>query len=50
MTTSSSILAEAWSKEDYLGGLETGFLDYVRFEPVSPIEVRLFTDAAALRF
>ncbi len=38
------------SKEEYLGGLEEGFLDYVRFEPVSPITVHLFTESAALRY
>ncbi|CAA9264615.1 MAG: hypothetical protein AVDCRST_MAG93-2341 [uncultured Chloroflexia bacterium] len=38
------------SKEEYLGGLEEGFLDYVRFEPVSPIAVHLFPESAALRY
>ncbi len=38
------------SKEEYLGGLAAGFLDYVRFEPVSPIAVHLFTESTALRY
>lgn len=38
------------SKQDYLGGLEAGFLDYGVFEPVSDIAVRLYADAAALRY
>jgi hypothetical protein len=40
----------ALSKQDYLGGLESGFLDYVIFEPVSEIIVRVYGDGAALRY
>jgi hypothetical protein len=38
------------SKQDYLGGLDSGFLDYITFAPVSEIEVRIYGDAAALRY
>jgi hypothetical protein len=38
------------SKQDYIGGLESGFMDYVTFEPVSDIDVRVYGDAAALRY
>jgi hypothetical protein len=38
------------SKADYLGGLEAGALDYRVFEPISPIEVRVFGDGAAIRY
>jgi hypothetical protein len=38
------------SKQDYLGGLESGFLDYVTFQPLSDIEVRMYADAAAVRY
>jgi hypothetical protein len=38
------------SKQDYLGGLDSGFLDYITFAPVSEIEVRIYGDGAALRY
>jgi hypothetical protein len=38
------------SKQDYLGGLESGYFVYVTFEPVSEIEVRVYEAAAALRY
>ncbi|MEV6285122.1 nuclear transport factor 2 family protein [Kribbella sp. NPDC051770] len=30
-----------WSKEEYLGGIASGFIDYRRFEAVSEIEVMI---------
>jgi hypothetical protein len=38
------------SKQEYLGGLESGFLDYITFEPISEIEVRVYGDGGALRY
>jgi hypothetical protein len=38
------------SKEQYLGGIASGQLDYRLWEPTSPVEVRLYGDAAAVRY
>jgi hypothetical protein len=38
------------TKQDYLGGLEAGFFDYVTFEPIAEIEVRVYGQGAALRY
>ncbi|MEU4606614.1 nuclear transport factor 2 family protein [Kribbella sp. NPDC023972] len=39
-----------WSKAEYLGGIESGEIDYRRFEPVSVIDVMLDGDVAVLRY
>jgi hypothetical protein len=36
--------------DDYLGSVQAGDIDYLVFEPVSPIAVRLAGDSASLRF
>jgi|tagenome__1003787_1003787.scaffolds.fasta_scaffold20909534_3 hypothetical protein len=36
--------------DDYLGAIRAGDIDYLRFEPASPIVVRLYDRAAVLRF
>ena len=41
---------ETLSKSEYLGGIESGRLDYVRWEPVSDIAVRMHGDAAVIRY
>ena len=38
------------SREGYLDGIATGDLDYLVFEPVSEIAVRVFDRAAAVRY
>ena len=38
------------SKEEYLGGVASGEITYLIFEPVSAIEVRLYGDAAVIRY
>ena len=38
------------SRDDYLDSIRAGDLDYLVFEPTSPIAVRLYGDSAALRF
>lgn len=38
------------SRNDYLGAIEAGFIDYLVFEPVSPILVRRSGNLAVLRF
>jgi Domain of unknown function (DUF4440) len=38
------------SRDDYLGAVEAGFIDYLVFEPASPIDVRRSGDSAVLRF
>ena len=43
-------LGVALTKEQYLGAIGSGQLDYVRFEPVSEITVRLSSDCAVLRY
>ena len=40
----------ALSKDAYLGGVASGELRYRVFEPTSDIAMRLFGDAAALRY
>jgi ketosteroid isomerase-like protein len=40
----------AWSKAEYLGGIEFGETDYRRFEPVTDIEVMQDGDVAVLRY
>ena len=44
--------AETFSRDEYLGAIETGELDYSVFEPEdeSQIAVRLFEGAAAVRY
>jgi hypothetical protein len=37
-------------RDDYLADIAAGDIDYLAFEPTSPIDVRLHGDAAALRF
>jgi Domain of unknown function (DUF4440) len=37
-------------REDYMQALDAGVIDYLVFEPSSPITVRLYGDSAALRF
>ena len=39
-----------WSKAEYLGGIESGEIDYRRFEPVSAIDVMLDGEVAVLRY
>lgn len=41
---------ESVSKEQYLGGIESGRIDYLVWEPVSPIDVRLHGKAAVIRY
>ena len=41
---------ETLTKDQYLGGIESGQLDYLLWEPVSPIAVRLHGDAAVIRY
>lgn len=41
---------ETLTKDQYLGGIESGRLDYLLWEPVSPIAVRLHGDAAVIRY
>jgi uncharacterized protein DUF4440 len=38
------------SRDDYLGAVEAGFIDYLVFEPASPILVRRSGNSAVLRF
>lgn len=40
----------AWTKDEYLGGIESGEIDYRRFEPVSAIDVMVDGDVAVLRY
>jgi hypothetical protein len=40
----------ALSKEEYLGGIASGGLDYLVFEPVSEIRVHLYDQAAVIRY
>jgi ketosteroid isomerase-like protein len=41
---------ETLTKDQYLGGIKSGQLDYLLWEPVSPIVVRLHGDAAVIRY
>ena len=38
------------SRDDFLGGVEAGVLDFVAIEPSSPIAVRLSGESATLRY
>jgi hypothetical protein len=38
------------SKDEYLGGIASGALDYLVFEPASEIRVRLYGKAAVIRY
>jgi len=38
------------TKREYLSGIEGGMIDYRLWEADSPIEVRVFGDAAAMRY
>jgi hypothetical protein len=38
------------TREDYLASVQAGDIDYLVFEPVTPITVRLAGDSASLRF
>jgi len=40
----------AHSRESYLGAIASGDLNYLVFEPISEIEVRLFGQAAVIRY
>lgn len=39
-----------WSKEQYLGGIASGEIDYQVWEPDSPIDVRLYGQVALMRY
>ena len=41
---------QPWSREEYLGGIASGDINYHRFEPTSEIEVILDHDLAVLRY
>jgi hypothetical protein len=41
---------ESLSKEQYLEGIESGQLDYLVWEPESPIDVRVHGEAAVIRY
>lgn len=43
-------LGVALSKQQYLGAIGSGQLNYVRFEPVSEITVRVTSDSAVVRY
>lgn len=43
-------VGETLSKEQYLGGIASGQLDYLVWEPASAIEVRLYGRAAVIRY
>ena len=38
------------TREEYLGAVEAGAIDYLVFEPVSEIDVRMYGNAAAMRY
>jgi hypothetical protein len=38
------------SREEYLGAVASGDIDYHEFEPISPIDVRLYGQAAVLTY
>ncbi|MEV0799268.1 nuclear transport factor 2 family protein [Kribbella sp. NPDC050281] len=40
----------SWTKAEYLGGIESGEIDYRRFEPITEIDVMLDGDVAVLRY
>jgi Domain of unknown function (DUF4440) len=37
-------------RDEYLRDVQAGDIDYLKFEPISPIAVRLSGDSAALRY
>ena len=39
-----------YSKDEYLGGVASGEVNYLIWEPDSPIEVRLYGEGAAIRY
>lgn len=41
---------QAYSKEQYLNGIKSGGLDYLIWEPVSTIEVRVYGEGAVIRY
>lgn len=41
---------ESVSKEQYLGGIQSGQIDYLVWEPESSIDVRVQGDAAVIRY
>jgi hypothetical protein len=41
---------ETLTKDEYLGGIESGRLDYLLWEPISDIAVRMHGDAAVIRY
>jgi len=41
---------ETLTKDEYLGGIESGRLDYLLWEPVSDIAVRMYGNAAVIRY
>jgi hypothetical protein len=43
-------IGEALSRDEYLGAVASGDIDYLVFEPASPIEVRIYGDAAVIRY
>lgn len=43
-------VGESLSKEQYLGGIASGDLDYIVFEPETPIEVRVNGRTAVIRY
>ena len=43
-------LGFALSKEDFLGAVAAGAVDFLSYDVISPIQVRLYGQAAAIRF
>src|SRR5687768_10709794 len=43
-------LGDHLSRDEYLGEVDSGALDYLVLEPICEIEVRLYGDAAAMRY
>jgi hypothetical protein len=41
---------EPYTKDQYMNGISSGQLDYIVWEPVTTIEVRLHGDAAVIRY
>lgn len=41
---------ETLTKDEYIGGIESGRLDYLLWEPISEIAVRMHGDAAVIRY
>lgn len=40
----------AYTRDEYLGDIESGELDYARFEPISELAIRAHRDVAILRY